>query len=406
MYYAQASAEASTFDTSGFSASTKREMSSLYSVGLEEAEADELNNILYEMSNIYGTYRACRTNPNTGVNECLYLEPELTELMARNDNYNDKLWAWRNWHNGVGRQLRPLYLRYVALKNKQARLNNYADYGDQWRQKYETTEMEKIVQDLYDQVEPLYKQLHAYIRRKLYNAYPNKIDLRGPLPAHLLGDMWGRFWVNMNEIAMPYPEKPSTDPTPEMTRQNYTSEMMFRKGNEFYTSMGLKAVPDTFWNLSMLEKPTDGREVVCHATAWDFYDAKDFRIRMCARPVFEDFQTVHHELGHIQYFMVGLFLSIPNSELSIFVFFLSAIRRPAAQFQRGSQRRVPRGRGRAHVDELLHHQAPQHHRPPERARRCRRGHEFPPLPGAQHHLHFTVPPGAGSVPLENVPRRV
>jgi hypothetical protein len=54
----------------------------------------------------------------------------------------------------------------------------------------------------------------------------------------------------------------------------------------------------------MLEKPTDGREVACHATAWDFYDAKDFRIRMCARVVFEDFQTVHHELGHIQYFMV------------------------------------------------------------------------------------------------------
>lgn len=71
---------------------------------------------------------------------------------------------------------------------------------------------------------------------------------------------------------------------------------MFEMGNEFYTSMGLKAVPDTFWTLSMLEKPTD-REVACHATAWDFYDGKDFRIRMCARVVFEDFLTVHHELG-------------------------------------------------------------------------------------------------------------
>lgn len=27
----------------------------------------------------------------------------------------------------------------------------------------------------------------------------------------------------------------------------------------------------------MLEKPTDGREVVCHASAWDFYNRKDFR---------------------------------------------------------------------------------------------------------------------------------
>lgn len=239
----------------------------------------------------------------------MYLEPELTELMAQVGNYDDHLWAWQAWHNGVGRQLRPLYLRYVELSNKQAQLNGYADYGDQWRQRYETTELESIVQNLYAQVEPLYKQLHAYVRRQLYNTYgADKINLRGTLPAHLLGDMWGRFWVNLNSAVQPYPNKPSTDPTPEMIRQNYTVERMFRTGNMFYTSMGLLPVPETFWNLSMLEKPTDGREVVCHATAWDFYDAKDFRIRMCARVVFEDFQTVHHELGHIQYFMVIFYI--------------------------------------------------------------------------------------------------
>ena len=82
----------------------------------------------------------------------MYLEPELTELMAQNGNYDDHLWAWRTWHNGVGRQLRPLYLRYKELKNKQAQLNGYSDYGDQWRQKYETTELESIVQGLYAQV--------------------------------------------------------------------------------------------------------------------------------------------------------------------------------------------------------------------------------------------------------------
>ena len=152
-------------------------------------------------------------------------------------------------------------------------------------------------------MEPLYKELHAYIRSRLAVVYPGKIDTTGPLPAHLLSDMWGRFWVNLNEIAAPYPSKPSTDPTPEMIRQGYNPQKMFETGNQFYTSMGLKPVPDTFFNLSMLEKPAD-REVVCHATAWDFYDAKDFRIRMCTKVVFEDFQTVHHELGHIQYFMV------------------------------------------------------------------------------------------------------
>ena len=131
---------------------------------------------------------------------------------------------------------------------------------------------------------------------------PKHIDLKGPLPVHLLSDMWGRFWVNLNGIAQPYPDKPSTDPSSEMLRQNYTTEHMFRLGDEFYRSMGLIGVPNTFWSKSMLEKPAD-RDVICHATSWDFNDSKDFRIRMCTRVTFEDFQTVHHELGHIQYFM-------------------------------------------------------------------------------------------------------
>ena len=60
----------------------------------------------------------------------------------------------------------------------------------------------------------------------------------------------------------------------------------------------------TFWERSMLVKPKDGREVICHASAWDFYDGEDVRIRMCSRDNnFEDFATIFHEMGHIQYFM-------------------------------------------------------------------------------------------------------
>lgn len=37
-------------------------------------------------------------------------------------------------------------------------------------------------------------------------------------------------------------------------------------------------MPKEFWDKSMLEKPSDGRQVVCHASAWDFYNRKDFRL--------------------------------------------------------------------------------------------------------------------------------
>ena len=101
----------------------------------------------------------------------------------------------------------------------------------------------------------------------------NIINLRGKLPASVLSDMWGRFWNNLYKILVPFPDKPSLDPSEAMKEKDFDVLKMFQTGNEFYKSMGLFAVPDTFWTNSMLEKPDD-RDVVCHATAWDFYDAK------------------------------------------------------------------------------------------------------------------------------------
>ena len=234
--------------------------------------------------------------------ECMGLDPELNQIMAESRDAGERLWAWRSWHTQVGRLLRPLYVDYVTLKNKLARLNGYQDYGDQWRQKYETKELESDVRRLYRQVEPLYKQLHAYIRRKLYETYgPDQVDLKGPLPAHLLGDMWGRFWSKLNPLAQPFKQKMSVDPTDEMIRRNFTVRHMFELGDDFFRSMGLKKLPETFFRLSMLEKPSD-RQVACHATAWDFSDGADYRIKMCAKVNFDDFLTIHHELGHVQYF--------------------------------------------------------------------------------------------------------
>ena len=63
--------------------------------------------------------------------------------------------------------------------------------------------------------------------------------------------------------------------------QNYTVHKMFETADDFFASLGLKRLPQTFWDKSMLERPADGRDVVCHASAWDFYNAKDFRLVWC-----------------------------------------------------------------------------------------------------------------------------
>lgn len=61
--------------------------------------------------------------------------------------------------------------------------------GALWRSKYESNTLERDLEQLYRELQPLYLNLHAYVRRALHRYYgPELIDPRGPIPAHLLGN--------------------------------------------------------------------------------------------------------------------------------------------------------------------------------------------------------------------------
>ena len=59
--------------------------------------------------------------------------------------------------------------------------------------------------------------------------------------------------------------------------QNFTPRIMFDLADDFFASLGLLRVRPEFWNNSMIEKPRDGRQVVCHPSAWDLGNGEDFR---------------------------------------------------------------------------------------------------------------------------------
>ena len=62
------------------------------------------------------------------------------------------------------------------------------DFGAFWRSEYEEENFEENADILYDQLKPLYDQLHAYVRRKLYNVYGEEyVNLKGPIPVPITG---------------------------------------------------------------------------------------------------------------------------------------------------------------------------------------------------------------------------
>ncbi|XP_066520226.1 angiotensin-converting enzyme [Hoplias malabaricus] len=265
---------------------------------LPAQEREKYNTILSNMDQIYSTAKVC---PNE--EECWDLEPKLKEILAKSRSYKKLLYAWEGWHNKSGVPLRDLYPDFVQLSNKASTMDGFEDTGAYWRSWYESPTFEKDLENLYQQILPLYQNLHAFVRRKLYNFYgPRYVNLKGPIPAHLLGNMWSQTWNNIYDMMIPFPNKPDVDVSNTMIAKGYNATYMFEVAEEFFTSLGLKEMPLRFWEKSMLEKPTD-REVVCHASAWDFYNREDFRIKQCTTVTMEQLFTVHHEMGHVEYYL-------------------------------------------------------------------------------------------------------
>ncbi|XP_077019651.1 angiotensin-converting enzyme isoform X6 [Tamandua tetradactyla] len=290
------------FDVTHFqNATIKRvikKIQDLERVALPPQDLEEFNKILLDMETTYVMSTVCYDNGT-----CLH-EPELSKLMSTSRNYEELLWAWKGWRDKAGRTILPFFPKYVEFINKAAKLNGYKDAGDSWKAVYETPSLEQDLEQLFQEVQPLYLNLHAYVRRALFRHYgPQYINLEGPIPAHLLGNMWAQTWSNIYDLVVPFPLAPKLDATEAMKKQGWTPRRMFEEADRFFTSLGLLPVPPEFWNKSMLEKPTDGREVVCQASAWDFYNGKDFRIKQCTTVTMEDLLVTHHEMGHIQYFM-------------------------------------------------------------------------------------------------------
>ncbi len=260
----------------------------------DPAASGELTQTVTQME---GTYSRGRHTP-IGAREPVDLQG-LSRILAESRDPVLLEDAWAGWH-AVGRGIRKDFVRYVDLANRGARELGFEDTGAMWRSKYDMppASFAREVDRLWEEVRPLYVALHAYVRRRLREIYgADHVPERGPIPAHLLGNMWAQSWEALTPRLAPPRSTPPIDLTRILQDRHTTAEGMVRYAEAFFISLGLPPLPESFWTRSMLLRPKD-REVVCHASAWDVDLVEDLRIKMCIEITGEDFHTVHHELGH------------------------------------------------------------------------------------------------------------
>lgn len=296
----------------------------------DPAKLAELTQIATRMEGTYGAGTYC-----TGEGEakkCRQLG-ELEDVLRSSRDYEAQLDAWQGWHT-IAQPMRKDYTRFVELVNEGSKEMGFADTGEMWRSGYDMTPAEIAAETdrLWGQVKPLYEQLHCYTRTKLQATYGvEKGQVNGLLPAHLMGNMWQQDWGNLWDMLEPYKGAGSLDITGALEKQYQAdyqaalakagpgpgtdalfqaereaqlqvAKQMTERAQDFYTSLGMPKLPESYWTKTQFIKPMD-RDVVCHASAWDMNMAGDVRTKMCIKPNEEDFTTIYHELGHVYYYL-------------------------------------------------------------------------------------------------------
>ncbi|PYS87448.1 MAG: peptidyl-dipeptidase [Acidobacteria bacterium] len=264
----------------------------------DDAERTELTKIAVSMDGDYGRGKYC---PADGGGKC-YSLGDLEKIMAESRDPAELKKAWLGWHT-ISPPYRTKYARFVELSNKGARELGYKDTGDLWRSSYDMKPDEFAVEmeRLWQQVKPLYDALYVYTRAQLVKKYGASIvPPNGPIPAHLLGNMWSQEWSNIYPLVAPPSASTGYDLTKILQERKTDAKQMVRYGENFFVSLGMQKLPETFWERSLLLKPAD-RDVICHASAWNLDAKQDIRIKMCIEINAVDFSTIHHELGHNYY---------------------------------------------------------------------------------------------------------
>ena len=185
------------------------------------------------------------------------------------------------------------------LRNKTVQGLNYKDFFTYQVANYDmsTDEMMTLLRKINDEIYPLYRELHTYARYELAKKYHSK-EIPDYLPAHWLPNRWGQDWSDIVQVK-------GLDLDKIIAEKKFDKEWIIKQAERFYVSMGFPQLPPSFWEKSDLYPLEAGANYSKnnHASAWHMDLDKDVRSLMSVEPNTKWYETTHHELGHIYYYL-------------------------------------------------------------------------------------------------------
>ncbi len=221
---------------------------------------------------------------------------EIDAILSKETNVEKREKAWES-SKQVGLVLKDGLANLQQLRNNTVKPLGYSDYFSYQVSDYgmSSEEMMKMNQQMIKDIWPLYRELHTWARYELAKKY-NVKEVPEYLPAHWLSNRWGQDWSGLVEVK---------GLNLDSVLKSKSKEWMVEQAERFYVSLGLPNLPKTFYTKSDLfpAPPNAAYKKNNHASAWHMDLDQDVRSLMSIEPNSEWYETLHHELGHIYYYL-------------------------------------------------------------------------------------------------------
>jgi peptidyl-dipeptidase A len=237
--------------------------------------------------------------------ECLSLKEINTRLTA-NKNQDELLELWQGAQQG-SKIIADLFKEQVQLSNEGSQIFGFSDRGAMERSQYDmsSAEFTAQIENVWTQVEPLYKGLQCHMRAKLSEKYgEDNVALNKPIPAHLLGSVDGGNWSNLYDLVAPNKTKQSYDLTELIVNHSKDEKddlVVLEIAQNFWTSMGYKKFNDDFSQNSQLKKSSNSGEACPGSGLW-WLEPGVIRANLCIEPSAKWFSSLHTQIGFVNYY--------------------------------------------------------------------------------------------------------
>ena len=226
---------------------------------------------------------------------------QIDEVLVRSRDEVERRKIWE-----VSKQTGPALKQGIGrlrdLRNRVAQEMGYESFFALQVDDYGMTvdEMMAMMERFNNDLRPLYEQLHTWVKHELAQRFGQPVPDR--IPAHWIGNRWAQAWPGLTEgIDL------------DTLLADNDAEWVVRQAETFYTSLGMPPLPESFYEKSDLYPLPAGseRRKNTHASAWHLDLRKDVRSLMSVENNWRWFETSHHELGHVYYFLAYSGADVP-----------------------------------------------------------------------------------------------